>query len=245
MMWKTAVPANDLTQYDTLADQWWDPRGPFAILSWIAERRGQMISATSRPDAMLVDVACGGGLLHPYIEGKGYRHIGVDQSEYSLEVAQRHGVDEVIQTDVTKLPFDDSSVDVVVAGQCLEHMEKPYTVAAECCRILRPGGLLVLDTIATTLLARFVIITLGEHLPLPGMPAKGCHDHRMFIDRDRLASVARENGVPLKMYGLLPRTRQIIPWLFDRRPAVQMYPSTFTGVLFQAVGTKIGGAREG
>lgn len=235
---KTRVLANDLTQYDSLADQWWDPRGPFAALSWIAGKRGERIPPASRPGATLVDVACGGGLLHPHIAGKGYRHIGVDQSARSLEIARQHGVDETIQTDVTTLPFEDSTVDVVVAGQCLEHLNMPYAVVAECCRILRPGGLLLLDTIANTLMARIMIVTLTENLPLPGMAPKGCHDYKLFIDRARLASVARQHGVALKMYGLWPKATDLIPWFFRLRFTVRMSESSYTGVIFQAVGTK-------
>ncbi|MET7848737.1 methyltransferase domain-containing protein [Streptomyces avermitilis] len=238
-MKKRIVSANDLTQYDDLADQWWNPRGPFTALSWIAAKRGEMIPPAAGPGATLVDVACGGGLLHPHIQGKGYRHIGVDQSRRSLEVARAHGVDETVHTDVTKLPFDDGSVDVVVAGQCLEHFDEPYAVVAECCRILRPGGFLLLDTIADTLLARVLIVTLTENLPLPGMALKGTHDHRLFIDRIRLALVAEHHGVPLRMYGLWPRATDLIPWFFGRKGTVRMATTKSTNVMFQAAGTKL------
>ncbi len=239
-MKKPRVPANDLTQYDSLADQWWDPRGPFAALGWIAAKRGELIPIAERTDATLVDVACGGGLLHPHIAGKGYRHIGVDQSERSLEVAGAHGVDETVLADVSKLPFEDDSVDVVVAGQCLEHVPDPYQVVAECCRILRPGGTLLLDTIADTFLARILIVTLTENLPLPGMAPKGCHDHRLFVNRERLAETASRGGVPLQMYGLWPQARALIPWFFKLRTTVPMFPTRSTNVMFQAIGTKRG-----
>lgn len=237
-MGRARVTANDLTQYDSLADQWWDPRGPFAALGWIAAKRGELIPDATREDAVLVDVACGGGLLHPHIAGKGYRHVGVDQSERSLEVAREHGVDETVLSDVASLPMPDNSVDVVVAGQCLEHVPEPYKVVAECCRVLRPGGTLLLDTIADTLLARILIVTLTENLPLPGMAPKGCHDHRLFINRPRLLEAAAQGGVPLRIYGLWPQARALIPWFFNLRSTVPMFATRGSRVMFQAIGTK-------
>ncbi|MCY0928263.1 class I SAM-dependent methyltransferase [Streptomyces sp. H27-H1] len=91
----------------------------------------------------------------------------------------RHGFDETVRADVPELPFEDESFDVVAAGQCLEHVPDPYGVVAEACRVLRPGGTLIIDTIADTKLARLVSITLGENLPLPGRPPRGTHDHRL------------------------------------------------------------------
>jgi 2-polyprenyl-6-hydroxyphenyl methylase/3-demethylubiquinone-9 3-methyltransferase len=229
---------NDPKQYDELADQWWDPRGHFVSLSWIARARSELIPAATRPGAILVDVACGGGLLHPHIENKGYRHIGVDLSEQGPRVAREHGVDFTLRGDINRIPLADGCADVVVAGQCLEHVPDPYAVAAECCRILKPGGTLVLDTIADTWLARLMIITIGESLPLPGMAPKGCHDHKLFVNPDRLARACAAAGVPMKLRGLFPRILDFMLWFPKARKDVRMRPVRNTSVLYQAVGTK-------
>jgi len=230
---------NDPKQYDELAGQWWDPRGHFISLSWIAKSRAAQIPPATRPGAVLVDVACGGGLLHPHIEGKGYTHIGVDLSEQGPRVARSHGVDHVVRGDINHVPLADGSADVVVAGQCLEHVEDPYRVAVECCRILKPGGTFVLDTIADTKLARLFIITIGESLPLPGMAPKGCHDHRLFVNPDRLAAACESAGVPMKLRGLFPSVLDFMGWFLFLRKEVRMRPVRATNVLYQAVGTKV------
>ncbi len=82
---------NDLRQYDELAGEWWRSHGAFAALHWLARARGELIPSPSRPDAELLDLGCGGGLLAPYVSG--YRHVGVDLSASALEVAARHGVE--------------------------------------------------------------------------------------------------------------------------------------------------------
>jgi 2-polyprenyl-6-hydroxyphenyl methylase / 3-demethylubiquinone-9 3-methyltransferase len=229
---------NDLAMYDDLADEWWAPRGPFVSLTWIARARAELIPPASREGAILVDVGCGGGLLHPFIEGKGYEHIGVDQAELALEVARRHGVDRTLHADVSHLPLEDGSADVVVAGQSLEHVEDPYAVVKECCRVLRPGGLLIVDTIADTRIAHWLVINLAESLPLPGMPPKGCHDHRLFVNRDRLKAACAEAGVPVQIRGLFPSIPRFLAWFLKLVPEVPIRPSRSSNILYQAVGIK-------
>lgn len=45
-----------------------------------------------------------------------------------------------------RLPIEDGSVDVVLSTQVLEHVEAPGRYLAECARVLRPGGRLLLST---------------------------------------------------------------------------------------------------
>ena len=40
----------------------------------------------------------------------------------------------------------DGSFDVIVSAEVVEHLENPRAVARECCRLLRPGGTLILST---------------------------------------------------------------------------------------------------
>jgi len=45
-----------------------------------------------------------------------------------------------------RLPFRDQTFDAVVSQAVFEHLEDPHYTARELCRILRPGGLIHLDT---------------------------------------------------------------------------------------------------
>ncbi|WP_104820521.1 bifunctional 2-polyprenyl-6-hydroxyphenol methylase/3-demethylubiquinol 3-O-methyltransferase UbiG, partial [Kitasatospora sp. MMS16-BH015] len=211
-----------IADYDGLADQWWDPRGALAPLGWIARARAQFVPPARDGSARLLDIACGGGLFGPHAAAKGYHTVGVDLSELSLREALRHGFAETVRADVTHLPFDDESFDVVTAGQCLEHVPDPYTVVAQACRVLRPGGTLVVDTIADTALARFVSITVAENLPVAGRPPRGTHDHRLFVNRERLVHTARENGVELRLLGLRPKLAEMLRYSLGLLDEVRM-----------------------
>ncbi|HKS45784.1 MAG TPA: methyltransferase domain-containing protein [Amycolatopsis sp.] len=232
------IRSDFITDYDGLADKWWDPRGSLAPLGWIARARATFVPEPRTEGATLLDVACGGGLFGPHLAGKGYRVVGVDLSIMSLKQAGQHGFDAVAKADITRLPFADESIEVVTAGQCLEHVRDPYAVVDELCRVLRPGGTLIVDTIADTKAARLMAITVVENLPLPGRPPKGTHDHRLFVNRERLLAVARSHGVELKLLGLRPSFSAGLGYLARKRDEVPMVPTRSTAVLFVGVGTK-------
>jgi 2-polyprenyl-6-hydroxyphenyl methylase / 3-demethylubiquinone-9 3-methyltransferase len=232
------VRKNFITNYDHFVDQWWDPRGHFAMLNWIAQARAGYVPEAEGSQALLLDIACGGGLFGPHLAGKGYRLVGLDLSAMSLREAKRHGYDAVMRTDITRIPLASESVDVVAAGQCLEHVPDPAAVVEESCRVLRPGGTLVLDTLADTMLARLLVITVAENVPLPGGPPRGTHDHRLFVNRQRLVDAARRGGVELRLVGLRQHLGDWLKYVAHRRDDVRLCPVKSTSVLYLAVGTK-------
>jgi SAM-dependent methyltransferase len=53
---------------------------------------------------------------------------------------------QYLQSDGMDLPLPDGSVDLIFAGEAIEHMRLPQRFLSECHRILRPGGQLILTT---------------------------------------------------------------------------------------------------
>jgi 2-polyprenyl-6-hydroxyphenyl methylase/3-demethylubiquinone-9 3-methyltransferase len=226
---------NDPGQYDDLAEAWWDPRGPFAMLQWIAAARGALIPRATRSSAVLVDLGCGAGLLAPHVAGKGYRHVGVDLTASALRRAAAHGV-RPVRGDVLAVPLADGCADVVCAGEILEHVPDLPRAVAQACRLLRPGGLLVLDTLAATALGRFVAVTVAERLP--GGPPPGIHDPALFVDRATLVRECARHGVDLRLRGIRPAVLDMLRWHAGRRAAVRMVSVPTTAVLFQGTGRR-------
>lgn len=226
---------NDVRQYDDLAGEWWRPGGAFAMLHWIAGARAALVPPATRHDAVLVDLGCGAGLLAPHLSGKGYRHIGVDVVGSALDQAADHGV-TAVRADVGRLPLADGCADVVSAGEILEHVRDLPGVVAQACRILRPGGLLVVDTLNDTVLARLVAVWLAERVP--GIAPRGIHDPELFVAPRVLAAECARHGVRLRVRGLRPAAGALLRFLLTRRGEVPMLPTRSTAVLYQARGVK-------
>jgi 2-polyprenyl-6-hydroxyphenyl methylase / 3-demethylubiquinone-9 3-methyltransferase len=206
-------------------------------LHWLADSRASVIPDAAAPGAVLLDVACGGGLLAPRVAGKGYRHVGIDISPRTLAQARRHGV-TALRGDVSRLPIASGSVDVVVAGEIFEHVTDLPAVVGEVARVLRPGGLLVCDTLAATRRCAFWMVTVGERLPV--VP-RGVHDPSLFVDPDRLRRLCSDAGVELTVWGLRPAIGEVIAWLAHRRAAVTMRRARSLGMVYQGVGVRASG----
>ena len=241
---KASVPVrtrNDPDQYDDLADEWWLPFGEFAALHWLARSRAELIPPPPYPGAVLLDVACGAGLLAPYLSGPqarvaGWQHAGVDLSARSLRQARDHGVAPV-QADVFRLPFADASLHCVVAGEILEHLPDLAAGCAELARVLAPGGVLVIDTLNDTRFCRIVLVRIAEHLP--GGPPPRIHDPALLVDPERLSGLLAAGGVRLgPLTGLRPSARDLVGWLLRRREQVRMLPTGSTAGVYQAIAIK-------
>jgi 2-polyprenyl-6-hydroxyphenyl methylase/3-demethylubiquinone-9 3-methyltransferase len=226
---------NDLAQYDDLAAEWWRPSGEFAALHWLAASRAEHIPPAEGPEPLLVDLACGGGLMAPHVRLLGYRHVGVDIGMRALVMARDHGV-HAVRGSVLAVPLADGCADVVLAGEILEHVEDDVGVLAECARLLRPGGTLVLDALAAGRLSTLINVHLLERLP--GGPPRGLHDPALFVDRERLLAAADRLGLDLELVGLRPSMRDAIAWRLGRRAGVRMKPTPSTAVIFAGYGRK-------
>jgi 2-polyprenyl-6-hydroxyphenyl methylase/3-demethylubiquinone-9 3-methyltransferase len=226
---------NDPAQYDELVREWWRPDGEFAALHWLAASRAEHIPPAALDGAVLVDLGCGGGLMAPYARRLGYRHVGVDIGTAALDLARGHGVLPV-RGSVLQVPLADGCADVVLACEVLEHVDDDVAVLAECARLLKPGGTLVIDSLAATRLSVLINVHLLERVP--GGPPRGLHDPRLFVDRRRLLAAADRLGLDLRLVGLRPSLREAVAWRFGRRALVTMKPIRWTGSVFAGYGTK-------
>src|SRR5258708_3457405 len=95
---------------------------------------------------LMVEVGSGlGYLLHSFQED-GWRVQGVDPYEEGCRYAHdKFGIDAHATT-LEEVGFPSTSADVVIMLHVIEHLPDPSTTLREVCRILKPGGMLVLET---------------------------------------------------------------------------------------------------
>jgi ubiquinone/menaquinone biosynthesis C-methylase UbiE len=94
----------------------------------------------------VADVGCGPGALVPYLAARGLEPHGVDLSAEMVRVARRDHPGFAFEVgDVRDLPFEDASLDGVVAWYSLMYLaaqDRPRAFG-EIGRVVRPGGYVV------------------------------------------------------------------------------------------------------
>jgi O-antigen chain-terminating methyltransferase len=98
----------------------------------------------------VLDIGCGRGEFLALLRQSGRRPLGLDLSDSMLEEARERGL-ACLKADA--LDFlkarPDASLDGVFSSQVIEHLEPHYLrrLVAECFRVLKPGAVLLLETI--------------------------------------------------------------------------------------------------
>lgn len=98
----------------------------------------------------LLEVGCGWGELAQRMAAElECPVVAIDQSPRMVELAVERGVDARVG-DVQRLDLPDAAFDAVVAAWMLYHVPDLDTALRECARVLRPGGVFVAVTNAST-----------------------------------------------------------------------------------------------
>ena len=95
----------------------------------------------------VLEAGCGEGYGADLIADVANRVIGLDYDEAAVaHVRARYPRIEMRHGNLAELPLADASVDVVVNFQVIEHLWDQGQFVAECARVLRPSGLLLMST---------------------------------------------------------------------------------------------------
>jgi SAM-dependent methyltransferase len=98
----------------------------------------------------ILDIGCGRGEFLALLRDSGRRPVGLDLSDSMLEEARSRGLD-CCKADaldfLKKRPA--ASLDGIFSSQVIEHFQPDYLrhIVAECFRVLKPGAVLLLETI--------------------------------------------------------------------------------------------------
>ena len=120
-------------RYDTMANALIDAEAPIV---------DQLVRPLS--PGVALDAACGTGRHAAFLDGLGWKVIGVDATPAMLDIARsKVAGGEFHEGRLQALPLDDASIDLVVCALALTHIDDLNPVFAEFARVLRTGGRVV------------------------------------------------------------------------------------------------------
>lgn len=99
-----------------------------------------------RPGGRLLEVGCATGERLALLRSLGWDVQGVEISEQACRQAKaRHGI-EVFCGELEEACLPATSVDAVVMSHLIEHVHDPVATLQEVRRVLRPGGVVLMET---------------------------------------------------------------------------------------------------
>lgn len=119
--------------------------------AWLVERYGDVAKAPWLAEhgaqPLLIDAGCGAGmsaleLWEPVLPN--VRYLGIDVSE-AVDIARRRFAERglaagFLQADITSLPFDPGSVDIIFSEGVLHHTASTESALKSLAPLLKPGG---------------------------------------------------------------------------------------------------------
>jgi ubiquinone/menaquinone biosynthesis C-methylase UbiE len=112
----------------------------------------QLERAGAEVHGRILDAGCGGGGIAVSFGEECELAVGLDIANRFRDAgvrlaSERHVANACfVQGDGTELPFREGFFDLILSHSVIEHVGSAEAYLRECCRVLRPGGLLFLST---------------------------------------------------------------------------------------------------
>lgn len=126
----------------------WDPEHGRNTENIAAFKAGLERLRQLKPEGKtLLDVGCGLGIFLAMARDSGWDVKGVDTSEYAVKYAREHFKLDVSHSAIlSDAKFAPESFDVITLWDSIEHFRDPVAQMTEVFRLLKPGGVVMLDT---------------------------------------------------------------------------------------------------
>ncbi|KAL8809766.1 MAG: hypothetical protein Q9200_003136 [Gallowayella weberi] len=205
----SSVNPTEISHFDALASTWWDPYGSSRLLHLMNPLRHDFISnchalkpnTTPPSNFRYLDIGCGGGIFAESAARlpSTASVTAIDPSTEVIEVARQHARKDPLLQEVGRLEYLNKSIenldipqsptqqyDVVSLFEVIEHISTPAPFLKSCLPFVKPGGWLVLSTIARTWTSWLTTKVVAEDVV--GLVPRGTHDWSKYINESELKS---------------------------------------------------------
>ncbi len=153
-----------------------------SVNNWPKNRFEAIIHAGGKGDKIL-DIGCGNGLLLYQYRNLFQKLIGLEYSEHRLEQAKMN------LGDLNFHPYkgsaedmemiDSNSIDQIITADTIEHIPDVFVAIDEMYRVLKPGGLIVINTPNIAFIKKRMLLFLGR-FPSTSQPNEGIGSDILF-----------------------------------------------------------------
>lgn len=203
----SSVNAAELSHFNALASTWWDSYGPSRLLHQMNPLRHDFISAcvdsqpspTSWSCGRYLDVGCGGGIFAESAARlpKTKSVLGIDPSHQVISIAKAHARHDPLFLEPGRLEYQAKTIedlpvprtpeeqfDVVSLFEVIEHINCPAPFLSSCLPFVKPGGWLILSTIARTWTSWLTTNVVAEEVVR--LVPKGTHNWSKYVNEQEL-----------------------------------------------------------
>ena len=206
----STIDEKEVAQFESLGENWWDESGPMRPLHRLnpvrmAYIRRQLCEHFALPDTIrclkglkIADIGCGGGLVTEPLARMGASVTGVDAGKENIKVAKAHAAAHGLEIDyqattVEKIAASGKQFDAVTALEIVEHVADVPLFVKALCKIVKPGGVLIMSTLNRTPKSYLLGIVAAEHI-LRWVPT-GTHDWKKFLKPSELQREIEPHGL--------------------------------------------------
>jgi len=122
----------------------------FRNLDYLLRQRYAWMNSYIQDDWTVIELGCGGGFSELYLKRR----------SIMTDVVENEWVDRTL--DATKMDLSNGSVDCIIASHTIHHFYSPYKFFKEAERVLKSGGIILIQEINTSLAMR-VLLRLMRH----------------------------------------------------------------------------------
>ena len=208
----SSVNAAELSHFNNLASTWWDPYGPSRLLHQMNPLRHDFVSSCieSQPDPSssshrrYLDVGCGGGIFAESAArlSRTKAVVAIDPSNEVISIAKAHARHDPLFLEQGRLEYQNKTIedlpvpripeeqfDVVSLFEVIEHIDWPAPFLSSCLPFVKPGGWLVLSTIARTWTSWLTTNLVAEEVVR--LVPRGTHDWSKYVNEQELRTFFR------------------------------------------------------
>ncbi|PBP27957.1 3-demethylubiquinone-9 3-O-methyltransferase [Diplocarpon rosae] len=209
----SSVNPEEVSHFNALASTWWDPHGSSRLLHLMNPLRHDFIRSchAMQPDPSptsgirYLDIGCGGGIFAESAARLGNTGsvTAIDPSPGVLAIAKAHAKqDPGLKGKLTYLNMSieqlskptsvEEQYDVLSVFEVIEHITHPAEFLDLCTPFVKPGGWIVMSTIARTWTSWLTTKFVAEDLV--GIVPRGTHDWEKYINQDELRGYFLKEG---------------------------------------------------